>query len=133
MTGTTIDDLPDAERLKPEQVADLRAGRIASFDREGGGFRMMKRLRDSSRVVAIDFPGPDSRRVKMVTYAVNWAIEFAIVAVLVFFWVRPFWRDLRRLPQALSRRRRQDHAVYLQGRSAVGAERRAVARPTKRI
>jgi signal transduction histidine kinase len=28
---------------------------------------------------------------------VNWAIEFAIVAVLVFFWVRPFWRDLRRL------------------------------------
>jgi signal transduction histidine kinase len=25
---------------------------------------------------------------------VNWSVEFAIVAVLVFFWVRPFWREL---------------------------------------
>jgi signal transduction histidine kinase len=60
----------------------------------------MKRVRASPQVVVIDFPGPDTRRVRMLTYAVNWAIEFAIVAVLVFFWVRPFWRDLRRLHHA---------------------------------
>jgi signal transduction histidine kinase len=31
---------------------------------------------------------------------VNWAVEFAIVAILLFFWVRPFWRDLTRLRAA---------------------------------
>jgi signal transduction histidine kinase len=92
-----LDALPDRARLKPEHAADLDRGRLASLERDGGGFRLMKRVRDSDYVVAIDFPGPDSRRVRMLTYAVNWAIEFAIVAVLVFFWVRPFWRDLRRL------------------------------------
>jgi two-component system sensor kinase ParS len=96
----SLEGLPELERLEPAQVADLRAGRFASLESDGGGFRMMKRVRDSDRVLAIDFPGPDSRRVRMLTYAVNWAIEFAIVAVLVFFWVRPFWRDLRRLHYA---------------------------------
>ena len=95
-----LETLPGRERLKPDAAAELDAGRIASLDREGGGFRLMKRVRASDRVVAIDFPGPDTKRVRMLTYAVNWAIEFAIVAVLVFFWVRPFWRDLRRLHHA---------------------------------
>ena len=91
---------PDGPRLGVHQAADLAAGGIASLEREGGGFRLLKRLRGGEFVVAIDFPGPDVRRVRMLTYAVNWAIEFAIVAVLVFFWVRPFWRDLRRLHYA---------------------------------
>src|SRR6185436_3325971 len=56
-----------------------------------------KRVRDSPYVAVIDYPGPDTRRVRMLTYTINWAVEFAIVAVLVFFWVRPFWRDLPRL------------------------------------
>ena len=92
-----LESLADRARLNDEQAANLGRGGIASLDREGGGFRLMKRVRDGAYVVAIDFPGPDTRRVRMLTYAVNWAIEFAIVAVLVFFWVRPFWRDLRRL------------------------------------
>jgi len=92
-----LDALPERARLNPHHAADLDAGRIASLDRDGGGFQLMKRVRASRHVVVIDFPGPDTRRVRMLTYAVNWAIEFAIVAVLVFFWVRPFWRDLRRL------------------------------------
>ena len=93
-------DLPDAARLSPEQKTDLDAGRIASLDRDVGGFRLLRRVRGGDHVVAIDYPGPDLRRVRVLTYAVNWAIEFAIVAVLVFFWVRPFWRDLRRLNYA---------------------------------
>lgn len=95
-----LDALRERARLKPDHAADLDAGRIASLDRDGGGFHLMKRVRASRQVVVIDFPGPDTRRVRMLTYAVNWAIEFAIVAVLVFFWVRPFWRDLRRLHHA---------------------------------
>jgi signal transduction histidine kinase len=92
--------LPDAARLDPVQRADLAAGRIASLEGDGGGFRLLKRLRGGELVLAIDYPGPNLRRVRMLTYAVNWAIEFGIVAVLVFFWVRPFWRDLRRLNYA---------------------------------
>ena len=95
-----LESLADRARLKPEQAAALEHGGIASLDREGGGFRLLKRLRDGRHVAAIDFPGPDTRRTKMVTYAVNWAVEFAIVAILVFFWVRPFWRDLRRMHAA---------------------------------
>jgi signal transduction histidine kinase len=87
----------DRARLDAAQASALEAGRIASLERDGGGFRLLKRVRGGDQVLAIDFPGPDVRRVRMLTYAVNWAIEFAIVAVLVFFWVRPFWRDLRRL------------------------------------
>jgi signal transduction histidine kinase len=34
---------------------------------------------------------------------VNWGVEFAIVAILLFFWVRPFWRDLTRLRAAADR------------------------------
>jgi two-component system, OmpR family, sensor kinase ParS len=92
-----FEEHPDRPRLDAGQATTLQAGRIASIERDGGGFRLLKRLRGSDQVLAIDFPGPDVRRVRMLTYAVNWAIEFAIVAVLVFFWVRPFWRDLRRM------------------------------------
>jgi signal transduction histidine kinase len=89
-----------AAPLPGPQKADLAAGRIASLDRAGGGFTLFKRVRGSDLVVVIEYPGPDLGRVRMLTYAINWAIEFAIVAVLVFFWVRPFWRDLRRLNYA---------------------------------
>ena len=90
-------EIADGLALEGGPKADLMAGRIASLDRDGGGFRLLKRVRGSDYVVAIDYPGPDVKHVRVLTYAVNWAIEFAIVAVLVFFWVRPFWRDLRRL------------------------------------
>ena len=92
--------LGDRARLAPAQMADLETGSIASLDRDVGGFRLLKRVGDTAYVVAIDYPGPDLRRVRVLTYAVNWAIEFAIVAILVFFWVRPFWGDLRRLNYA---------------------------------
>lgn len=95
-----LDALPGAPGLRPEQLAALEQGAIQSLDRPGGGFRVMKRLRGSSQVVSIDYPGPDTQRVRMLTYATNWAVEFAIVAALVFLWVRPFWRDLLRLHDA---------------------------------
>jgi two-component system sensor kinase ParS len=92
-----VDRTEEAARLRPEQAKAFAHGSIASRERQGGGFTLVKRLRDSSYAVAIDFPGPDAARVRLVTYVVNWSVEGAIVAVLVFFWVRPFWRDLKRL------------------------------------
>ena len=91
------DALPEAAHFKPEQREHYEHGSIVSLDREGGGFTLARRIDVDGLAVAIDYPGPDSRRVKMMTYLVNWSVEFAIVAVLVFFWVRPFWRDLMTL------------------------------------
>lgn len=92
--------LPERGNLKPEQVAAFERGAIVSIDREGGGFKVFKRLRGAPYAVVLELPGPDQKRVKMMTYAVNWTVEFAIIAVLVFFWVRPFWRDMRSLQGA---------------------------------
>ena len=93
-------DLPEAAHFKPEEREHFDHGSIVSLDREGGGFTLARRLNLDNLAVAIDYPGPDTRRVKMVTYLVNWSVEFAIVAVLVFFWVRPFWRDLNTMRRA---------------------------------
>jgi len=97
---TRATELPEAGHLKPEQRTSFDRGSIVSLDRDGGGFTLVRRLNVDDLAVAMDFAGPDQRRVKMVTYLVNWSVEFAIVAVLVFFWVRPFWRDLMTLRRA---------------------------------
>ena len=94
------DGLEERALLKPEQAGAFERGGIVALDREGGGFRLLKRLRGSEYAAVLEYPGPDRKRIRIVTYAVNWAIEFAIVAVLLFFWVRPFWRDLTRLRAA---------------------------------
>lgn len=89
--------LPERARMAPGQARKLEAGAIVSLDREGGGFMLVKRLRGSDYGVVLEFPGPDNHRIRIATYAVNWTTEFLIVAILVFFWVRPFWRDLLKL------------------------------------
>lgn len=97
------DRLDERAHFKPDQASAFDRGMIATLEREGGGFRLFKKLRGSDYAAALDFPGPDKKRVRLVTYAVNWAVEFGIVAVLLFFWVRPFWRDLTRLRAAADR------------------------------
>ena len=86
--------------MPPAQSAALAAGAIVTLKREAGGFSLVKLTRDRAQAVTLDFPGPRASDVRMLTYAINWAVEFLIVAVLVFFWVRPFWRDLRALHAA---------------------------------
>jgi two-component system, OmpR family, sensor kinase ParS len=89
-----------ASPFKPEDLASLEAGQMLWVDREGGGFRLSHRLGASDYVATLEFDGPDNRRLRVMTYAVNWTVEFALVALLLFFWVRPFWRDLTRLRAA---------------------------------
>ncbi len=108
--------LPERARFKPEQAESFQGGAIVTLEREGGGFTLVKRLRGSDMAAALDFPGPDNQRVKMVTYAVNWVVEFAIVAVLVFFFVRPFWRDLL----AVRRAAEEVGAGHFEARATVG-------------
>ena len=92
-----VGSLPERTKLGPEELQKLDTGSIVTLEREGGGFILVKRLRGSDYGVALEFPGPDNKRIRIATYAVNWATEFFIVAILVFFWVRPFWRDLLKL------------------------------------
>ena len=91
--------MPEAARMNPAQSQRYRAGEIALIDREGGGFTMVKRIAGGG-AVALDMPGPDTSRSKLVTYIANWGVEFTLVAVLVWFWVRPFWRELLSLRRA---------------------------------
>lgn len=95
-----VSSLPERSRLDPDKVQQLDAGAIVAFDRPGGGFVLAKRLRGSDHAVVMEFPGPDNSRIRIATYVVNWMTEFLIVAVLVFFWVRPFWRDLLKVRSA---------------------------------
>jgi two-component system sensor kinase ParS len=92
--------MPELAAIKPEHRDPFNRGSLVSVEREGGGLKVLKKLRGSSYAAVLELPGPDQKRVRMMTYAINWTVEFAIVAVLVFFWVRPFWRDMRSLQTA---------------------------------
>ena len=95
-----LDTLPERARFTTEQAEAFERGGIVALDREGGGFTLVRRLRTGDAAIAIDYFGANNQRVKMITYLVNWTVEFAIVAVLVFFWVRPFWRELLAMRRA---------------------------------
>ncbi len=74
---TTGETFAERERFRPEQVEAFGNGALVSLDRDGGGFTLARRLRAGGAVVAIDYPGTNTARVRMITYLANWAIEFA--------------------------------------------------------
>jgi len=90
----------DRARMAPTQLARFDAGEIVALERPGGGFTLARRMPPGDRVAALDMPGVDSSRLKAITFALNWVIEFSLVAMLVWFWVRPFWRELLGLRRA---------------------------------
>lgn len=92
-------------RMDPGQKSGLERGAIVSLERPGGGMTLVKLLRTGRWAAAIDVPGPPRERIKLITYAANWSVEFTVVAILVWFWVRPFWGEL------LSLRRAADEAA----------------------
>src|SRR3954469_7180190 len=55
-------DGPALASLSAEQRTSLAAGSMVWVDREGGGFRLAKRLDASPYVATLDFDGPDNRR-----------------------------------------------------------------------
>jgi signal transduction histidine kinase len=95
--------MPERERMPVEQRASFDAGAMVAVDNVQG-FTVLKRLAGGEHAVAMEIPGPDNRRAKLISYALNWMVEFTMVAVLVWFWVRPFWSELlvlRRAAEAL--------------------------------
>jgi len=78
--------------LNEESFATLNAGRMLSHERKAGGYFLSRRVAESDQVILLEFPGP--RDLRREIYTINWTIEFLMVALLLWFWVRPFWRDL---------------------------------------
>jgi two-component system, OmpR family, sensor kinase ParS len=93
-----MDRLRERFAMPPYQVQKLASGQVVSFDREAGGFYMARRVADSDVATLLELPGPPSQR--NFFNLLNWGIEMAIVAVLLAFWIRPFWRDLNNLNAA---------------------------------
>lgn len=86
------------EQASGDVFTSLGADRIVAFERPEGGFFLAKKLRNSDLGVVLEFPGP--RDMRTMVYLINWSVEFVLVALLLWFWVRPFWRDLMALHAA---------------------------------
>lgn len=92
----TVQSMRDRFNLNDESIESLSS--VQSLERKEGGGYLSKRLSGSDQVVLIEFPGPRDMRREI--YIINWTIEFIMVALLTWFWVRPFWRDLVALREA---------------------------------
>lgn len=78
--------------LDDDAFEALAAEKITAHDRAEGGFQLAKRIPGSNLAVLLEFPGPKDMSNQI--YAINWSIEMLMMALLLWFWVRPFWRDL---------------------------------------
>lgn len=96
ITLETNQSIRDRFNLNDESLEALSG--IQSLERKEGGGYLAKRLAGSDQIVLIEFPGPKDMRREI--YIINWTIEFVMVALLTWFWVRPFWRDLVALREA---------------------------------
>jgi two-component system sensor kinase ParS len=95
----TLDELKRRfDKLGPTSVTMLDEGKVLSYDRQGGGFYLFRRIADSDAALLLEFPGPRDVRTQQLT--VNWIIQLAAFALILWFWVRPFWRDMMTLNQA---------------------------------
>lgn len=106
-------------KLTPESIAALKQHQVLSYDREGGGFFLFRGMAGSDDVIILELPGP--KDVRYVSLTVNWIIQLAAFALILAFWVRPFWRDVMALHRAADAvgEGRFDEPVGLQRRSAL--------------
>ena len=79
----------------------LRAGDIAFRDRPGGGQVNLRKMRDSDRVLRIEWVG--SYEYLMVYYTIIVALVTLAMCAILWRWVKPFWRDLEDLKAATAR------------------------------
>jgi two-component system, OmpR family, sensor kinase ParS len=90
----------------------LRAGDIAFRDRPGGGTVYLRRIRDSDRVLRIEWVG--AYEYLALYYTIIVALVTSAVAVILWRWTRPLWHDLERLRAATARVGDGDFAVRAQ-------------------
>ena len=95
-------DLNDRARLadcgQGEGYQGLLSGSMCTATPGSGARIMFQRLKGAPWVAAFEFPSWG--RLSEVIDAINWAFQLALLALLIWFWARPFWRDLMNLRAA---------------------------------
>jgi signal transduction histidine kinase len=81
-----------------ERLAD---GQIAFRDRPGGGQVYLRKLKDSDRVLRIEWVG--AYEYLMWYYTIIVALVTLAMCVILWRWARPTWRDLQTLKEATGR------------------------------
>jgi len=79
----------------------LRAGQIAFRDRPGGGTVYLRRIRDTDRALRIEWVG--AYEYLTLYYTIIVVLVTTAVAVILWRWTRPLWRDLESLTRATAR------------------------------
>jgi signal transduction histidine kinase len=79
----------------------LREGQIAFRDRPGGGQVYLRRLKDSDRVLRIEWVG--AYEYLMLYYAIILGLVSAALCAILYRWARPMWRDLEAMKAATAK------------------------------
>jgi two-component system, OmpR family, sensor kinase ParS len=87
----------------------LRAGEIAFRDRPGGGTVYLRRIRDTDRALRIEWVG--AYEYLAIYYTIIVLLVTTAVALILWRWTRPLWRDLEALKAATARVGQGDFGV----------------------
>jgi len=87
--------------MSSSEKDQLRNGSIAFRDRPGGGTVYMRRIKDSDRVLRIEWVG--AYEYLVVYHAIILALVTVAVCAILWRWTRPLWRDLQTLKAATAR------------------------------
>ena len=79
----------------------LRAGEIAFRDRPGGGNVYLRRIKESDRALRIEWVG--AYEYLALYYTIIVLLVTTAVALILWRWTRPLWRDLETLKAATAR------------------------------
>jgi two-component system sensor kinase ParS len=98
--------------MSPPEKDRLASGGIAFRDRPGGGTVYMRRIKDSDRVLRIEWVG--AYEYLVVYHAIILALVTIAMCAILWRWARPLWRDLQTLKAATARVGEGDFAVRAQ-------------------
>jgi two-component system sensor kinase ParS len=87
--------------MSPPEKNRLASGGIAFRDRPGGGTVYMRRIKDSDRVLRIEWVG--AYEYLVVYHAIILALVTIAMCAILWRWARPLWRDLQTLKAATAR------------------------------
>jgi two-component system sensor kinase ParS len=87
--------------MSSSEKDQLRNGGIAFRDRPGGGTVYMRRIKDSDRVLRIEWVG--AYEYLIVYHAIILSLVTIAVCAILWRWTRPLWRDLESLKAATAR------------------------------
>jgi two-component system, OmpR family, sensor kinase ParS len=87
--------------MSPSERDRLREGQIAFRDRPGGGQVYLRKLKDSDRVLRIEWVG--AYEYLMLYYAIILGLVSAALCAILYRWARPMWHDLEAMKAATAR------------------------------